>query len=299
MKPLVTGIALLALAVAPVASATVVAQWDFNRPVSTGGVIAASSGTGGFTHFGRPTSFLIIPFASAPSNGTPTDPGDPTLSATTRNKSVGANHGASLTAVPPVPSGSRGVQATTSTVGFYGINVSFHLSAGFRTSRYYQLTFTSDGINYAPPSAGTGSTATNLGTFNAGTAFSSASVSNTGLIDIRANDGLITSTATQITNGFIWNLSYSLPFGSPFENNPTFGFRIAPVIDPNGTDYVSSFAGTTSADTVKGYLPGSGSLGGGSTNYDLVTVTGVPEPTAALTLPGVAALALRRTRRRA
>ena len=73
--------------------------------------------------------------------------------------------------------------------------------------------------------------------------------------------------------------------------------------DPSylGTDgavgYLSSFAGTDTSDATNGYNRSLAS--GGSMRMDLVTVTGVPEPTFGLAGSGLAVAALTALRRRA
>ncbi|MGI9428274.1 MAG: PEP-CTERM sorting domain-containing protein, partial [Bythopirellula sp.] len=87
---------------------------------------------------------------------------------------------------------------------------------------------------------------------------------------------------------YLFDLSYAFPSGSIYENSPNFAVRIGAVHATGGSDFVSSHAGTTSADDVSGYT-NSTSQGGGTVRYDLVKITGIPEPTTiALAVCGLA-----------
>jgi hypothetical protein len=167
--------------------------------------------------------------------------------------------------------GGRIARFNTSTAGFLAPKVTFDAMQGFRSSRFYRMEATTDGTTFGPlPAGGTGSTVSN--------SFGTASISASGLIDFRTVTGLID---VGNGNGYLHDLSYTFPSGTAFDNNPNFGIRIYAIFDPNGTDYVSSFAGTTSADTASGYIRNT-SLGGNQIRYDLVriTATEIPEPAA-------------------
>ena len=232
-----------------------VAEWNFNAATSPGN---ASTGTG-------TTSGAFFPFASSLplQNGSPNDTNPVIVNGGPNNASAprsGPN--------PGEASGGRQFGISTSLAGFGTPTVIWDVLAGYRTSRYYQITATTDGVNFNPVPTGTGSSGSN--------AFGSFTVSNDGLISIEAVDGLID---TDDGVGYLNDLSYSFPGGSAFDNNPDFGIRIAAVWEPGGSDFVSSFAGTDATDTVSGYIRDT-SLGGNLARYDLVRVVGtVPEPT--------------------
>jgi hypothetical protein len=277
-----SSLALLVALVSPTMGA-IVAQWNFNAQSNPSN---ASTGVGTTTGFGSGLAFAFTPNQTG-------SPGDlnPVLIGAGLNNNAAVRSAAAIGSA----SGIRGIDIKTSLVGYNTPTISWHQLGGFRTSRYYQILATSDGINYAPVPVGTGSSATVLGS---GTQLSlSATVSNTGLVDIRTSDGLIPAA----TNGgaFVYPLSFTFPTGTVYDNNPNFGVRIVSVWDPNGTTYVSSFAGTTSADATKGYSTTT-TAGGGSIRYDLITVTAVPEASTILCLSfaSVATFVVHRVRSR-
>ena len=192
-------------------------------------------------------------------------------------------------------SGTRILGAMVSTLDASGgLTVSWHAAQGYRASRYYQFSVTSDGVTYAPPTGGTGST---VGVAGQST---TATVDGNGLVTFIVNDGTILPSDNFPADSYSYAFSYTFPAGSAYENNPNFGFQLAAIYDPSGTDYVSSFAGTTgTADAVSGYIR-STSAGGNSIYYDVlqVEVGVVPEPgTIALSM-GLVALGLVMYRRR-
>lgn len=279
----------VSLAMTACASAATLVQWNFNQQTSptnpsTGvGTIARTPGTGAFAVGFTPSQL-----------GSPGDPNPVLIGSTLSNNAVARASAPSLTA-----SGTWGIDVKTSTVGFGSPKISWHLLGGFRTSRYYQVFATIDGVNYAPVPVGIGSTAANLGSATLATngqpqTTQSAGVSNSGLVTVITSDNMIPTASTGAA--FIYELSYTFPAGTVYENNPNFGVRIAQVFGPGNTDYVSSFAGTTIADTTKGYTVTT-NAGGGSLRYDMVTVSAsVPEPTM-LSGVGLAAVGLLGRRR--
>jgi len=264
------------------ASAELVAEWNYNAASSPGN---ASTGTG-------TTSGSFFPFTSSlpDQSGSQADTNqveifDP------NGISLGFNNanGQRSSPAPGEASATRLYGVNTSTAGFTDISVTWDFLGGFRTSRYYQIFATSDGATFNPVSGGVGT-----GSVEAGVG--SATVDSSGLITVNIDDGLIPPNADTPTD-YLLDLSYSFPNGSAFENNPDFGFRIAAIHAPGGADYVSSFAGTTGADPNSGFT-NSTSAGGGTIRYDLIRVTGIPEPTAlALAACGLAYAGLRRRRK--
>lgn len=239
--------------------AATIAAWNFNAGTSPG---TASTGVG-------ISSGFAFPFSSALplQDGSPNDTNPVVVNGGPNNASA-VRSGPNPLEAP----GGRVARFNTSTVGFLAPTVTLDLMQGFRSSRFYQMQATSDGVNFgALPTGGTGSSVSN--------AFGSASISDTGLITIQTVDGLIDTAQGQ---GYLHDLSYSFPAGTAFDNNPSFGVRIFATFDPNGADYVSSFAGTTSADTTAGYIRNT-AAGGNQIRYDLVRISGVmiPEPTTA------------------
>lgn len=274
--------ATIASAVSLSASAATLAHWNFNAQSSPSN---PTSGTGTIAGFGSTLAFGLTPNQS----GSPGDTNPVIISGSPNNSQAGRT-GAAIGSA----SGIRGVDIKTSTVGYEAPTVSWHLAGGYRTTRYYQILATSDGVNYSPVPTGTGSAATTLGS---GTQLvNSATVSNTGLVTFISGDGLILVSSNG--NGFAYPLSFTFPTGTVYDNNPNFGVRIVSIWDPNGSDYVSSFAGTTSADTTKGYSVTS-SVGGGTVRYDMVTVSAnlIPEPST-FALAGLGGYALLRRRAR-
>ena len=176
-------------------------------------------------------------------------------------------------------SGTRGVQFTGSTAGFTNIMLDMDLRMSSTVSRFFQLQATSDGSTYSNVSGGvaTGPTVLNNNV--------TATMSSSGLIQIQS------SPATQ---QFAEGFRYTFESNSLFENNANFGFRLLAVFDPvNGSNYISSNAGTTAAYSVNGTF-----------RLDNIAISGtsaVPEPTsiALLSVAGFAGLAASYRRRKA
>lgn len=259
------------------ASASLIAAWNFNAELSPSN---ASTGTG-------TSSGGFFPFTSAlpVMTGSPADT-DPVIINDGPNNSSAARSGPQ----PGEDSGTRLFGVNTSLAGFDTPTVTWDLLAGYRTSRYYQITATTDGTNYNPVPTGVGSSVSG--------SFGTAEVSADGLVTVITIDNLIPEPAGNLVwqDAYFSDLSFTFPTGTAYDNNPNFGVRIAAVWDPNGTDFVSSFAATDSTDTDKGYIRDT-SLGGNAIRYDLVRVSGIPEPTGLGLLAGCG-LALLGVRRR-
>jgi hypothetical protein len=295
---------------------TTIAQWNFNGTTSaTFNQPSAGTITTGSTYgFGQGTPAL--PFSSVIDTGALTDPGT-VISGTTFNRAQAVN--------PPLvsaPDGTVGVGYYTPTTGMAAgqpVQISWSQTVGFRSSRYWQLLVSTSGTigPFSVPSGGTGSSITQFVTgFNSGTSSISGTatvnVSSTGLIDFRTIDGnwlaqAVTTTGTltsPLAAGFVDNITYTLPVGQGYENNPDFAFAIVGLWDPTlaatsgTTGLVSSFAGTDSLDLVNGYNRSLAS--GGSMRIDMMTVTAVPEPSTIVMLGASlvgGSLAWRRRRR--
>lgn len=257
------------------AMADQVAQFNYNASSSPGN---ASFGSG-------TTSGSAFPFSSnlPETTGSPGDTNLVMISGSDNNSSANRSGPQPLEA-----SGGRAITWFTSMAGFEAPSISFDMLGGYRVSRYYQISATADGTNYTPVSGGVGSSGSG--------AFGSYDISSDGLIDFRTVDALIdNNTGT----GYMEDMSYTFPAASAYNNNPNFGVRIAAVWDPAGSDFVSSFAGTTAAaDATSGYIR-STAAGGNGTRYDVVTITAsVPEPTSLLLVAcGLGMVATRRRNR--
>lgn len=283
-------ITLLALIPAGVSAQFLVADWSFNTAsspstASVDNVIGGSAGdaTGAFFGFAPTVGEQI---------GSPGDTAPQELVGGSLHNGRAARSGPLADGTEA--SGTRIFGASASTNGYSGITVSWHAAQGYRASRFYQLSVTTNGVDYFPVSGGTGGSASVLG-INGQTS-SVASVSDDGLVTFVVDDGVIRSTTDG--DAFAYEFSYTFAAGD-VDNNPNFGIQLAAIYDPLAGDYVSSFAGTTgSADPVSGYIRSDAS-GGSSIFYDSVQITAaVPEPgTVALSM-GILVLGVVMYRRR-
>jgi hypothetical protein len=291
------------------AEATLLNQWNFNSTTAadyrqpTAGTVLSGTVAG----YGPLQSAPSAPLPSVLVNGTPLDPGT-LISGTNFNRSAIIN--------PPLltaANSSVGVQFLAPTTGMNpgeAVQLSWSQTVGFRSSRYWQLLVSTNGLNgtYTAPAGGTGSSISQLvNGYTSGTAAISGTatveVSELGIIDFRTIDGnwltqAVTTSGTipaPLAAGWVDDISYTLPTGQGYENNPDFAFAIVGLWDPNlplatsgTTGLVSSFAGTDSTDLVNGYNRSVGS--GGSMRLDMVSVYAiVPEPSI-YTLLGFASL---------
>jgi hypothetical protein len=238
-------------------SAGLLTEWNYNAETNIGD---ASTGTGTTTGGGS------FPFTNTlpNSNGSSADPG--TVITQGLNNQEWTRRGPNA----GEPSGDRSVTWATSTAGTTDIKLTWDMVAGYRTSRYYQISAATDGTTFVPVSGGIGA-----GSATPGVGF--ATVNSVGLITVMLDDGFEPDPSLDpvVPIDYLFDLSYAFPSGSAYENNPNFAVQIAAVHAPGGSDFVSSFAGTTSADAVSGYARS----GGNDTRYDLVRISGIPEPT--------------------
>ncbi|MEI8045223.1 MAG: hypothetical protein WCL11_27675 [Verrucomicrobiota bacterium] len=289
----------------PTARGTVVAAWNYNSTV-TASYLAATTGNGTTAGYGQGSP--SAPLTSLINNGSASDPG--TLQTTIAGTYF---YDRSITVNPPLLTAANlsvGIKWTASTAGYTNpIKITWSQTVGYRSSRYWQILASTDGTTFVIPTGGIGSNISSSVTSydSSNTAINgnaTATISNSGLIDIRTlnfNSLVPTSTTTNSITangwGFLDNLSFTLPTGQGYENNPNFAIAIVGAFDPsylgsNGTlGLVSSYAGINSTDLTNGYNRASAS--GGSMRIDLVTIssTAVPEAsTLGLMVLGLASL---------
>jgi hypothetical protein len=294
------------------------AQWDFNNAVASESATASenflgtSSGRAG-TAAGFGQGNPPVPFSSVLTTGSPVDPGIP-FNDVTRNLGATVN--------PPLTSAANnsvGLAFRVSTAGMapgVPVQITWSQTVGWRSSRYWQILATTDGINFSPVATGTGSSITTVingyeidepavpfvspATYAAISGTASVNVSNSGLIDFRTIDQNSLGPTNVPDVGFVNGISFTFPLGLGYENNPDFGFAIVGAFDPSygGIDgaegLVFSVFGTDSADTVNGY--NCGQAVGGSMRLDMVTV--IPEPSTYAAILGALGLTVVLIRRR-
>ncbi len=269
------------------ASAALVNEWDYNAgpPFSTD----ASTGSG------ESSGFAIPIFGFPLNDGSSDDPASVSpWDGTSQNGAATRSAPSSNNGDPNGPASGLAIAQWNTSTPQSDIVFTWDMVSGYRSSRFYQISVTTDGVNYNPVSGGvgTGSTVAGVG---------SATVDSDGLITVLFDDGFVPGNGKPVgapAVDYLTDLSYAFPTGSAVESNPDFGIQIAAIHDPNGSDYVSSFAGTTEmGDPNSGFIRSSGS-GGGSTRYDMVSISGIPEPaTLALAACGAAFACTRRRRR--
>lgn len=234
------------------AQEALIAEWSFNQSTgSTGpstnniygpsladevdGAAIVAGGFIGLSGFG----------AEGKDIGSPGDTNErPLIGTTENNNAMGLSGARSVLdeSGDPDPSGTRALTITASTLYYSGeLTISFHASHSYLGSRYYQILATSNGIDYLPVSGGTGSFSGDSLGINEQTS-SSVTVSDDGIITWITDEGVVPSSSNG--DAFVYEISYTFPAGSAYVNNPYFGFKIAEIHDPSGTDYVSSYAGT-------------------------------------------------------
>lgn len=227
--------------------------WNFNSTISD-----TSTASGVLTPAtGTGSLALVGGTLSTFAGGSTTDPA-PSADNSGLNASTYPAQGANNKAA--------GVRYSVSTVGFLeGIEIKLDLRLSGTASRFFQLQLSSDGINFADA---VGGVATVGGPLNSNT--------NVSFTDA----GLYSHTASSASQTFVSNITYTLPDGSLFEDNSNFAFRWVSTFAPTTSTYISSNAGTSAAYSVSG-----------TTRFDMVSVTPVPEPTSVgLVFAGMAVL---------
>lgn len=217
--------------------AQTLAQWNFNSvtndATTSTGSLNPSTGTGTLTLVGGTTSTF--------SAGSPGDP------------NTTDNSGLQTTGYPAqgTGSGTAGVQFAVSTAGLTGaIQLSLDFRQSGTQSRAFQLQLSTNGTIFTNASGGTATVAGPVNS-NANTSFNSAG--------LYLNDAGTSQT-------FVQGITYTLPAGSAYANDPNFAFRWVSVFDPAAGTYVASNPANTYAAT-------------GTARFDLVTVAAaVPEP---------------------
>jgi hypothetical protein len=278
----------------------VVTQWGFNLVGSSVSALAsgtgtynnhAASGVGGTTGVGSGVALLLSGSFPANAFGALND----NTVAATSNGYVTMNN------ANPTDASGQGVEWHVSTAAKTNIAFALDILPGSRTSKYWQVYYTSDGATWQPaPAGGTGGSVSSTN----GTAIT---MSSSGLATITSIPAGIVSSGSGTANplnqvgNWVNGLSYEFPVGGAWENNPNFGVGLFQIHNPfqtntAATDYgfVSALAGTNSTDTTTGYIRGSAT--GGTQRFDMVTVSAVPEPTS-LALLSVAGLFCRRSRK--
>ena len=314
MRHSMTVIAVGSAMAASASASSVIAQWNWNSTV-TSNYNRPSSGTvvtGTVLGYGQ--SAPSTPLSSALHNGSSNDLGT-VISGTTYNRSATIN-------APLLSAANRsaGAMFSVSTAGMNAgeaVQLSWSQTVGFRSSRYWQLLVSTTGTSgaFAAPVGGIGSSVVQMvnGLTSGTTSISgnaSVNVSSDGVIDFRTINGnwlaqFVTATGSltaPLDAGFVDDITFTLPTGQGYENNPNFAFAIVGLWDPTitatsgTTGLVSSFAGTNSTDLVNGY--NRSLANGGSMRLDLMTVSAVPEPSTALFGAGALGLLLARRSRR-
>jgi hypothetical protein len=300
------------------ASANFIAQWDFNNAVASDNATASvnmlgtSSGRAG-TAAGYGQGNPPVPFGSVLTTGSPVDSG---ISFNDGTRNLG------ITVTPPLTSAASnavGVSFRVSTADIapgVPVQITWSQTVGWRSSRYWQILATTDGVNFSPVANGTGSSIStsingyeidepavpfvSAATFAPISGSGSVIVSDSGLIDFRTINQNNLGVSNVPDAGYVNGISFTFPLGQGYENNPDFGFAIVGAFDPSylgaaGTEgLVSSVFGLDSSDAVNGYDRSVGV--GGSMRLDMVTV--IPEPSTYAAILGALGLMVVLIRRR-
>lgn len=280
MKTAMLTAAITTLAASSMSSAAVLAQWDYNS-TSTSVLGAPSAGSGNATavNFGVTTTAIFTSKASAGQGSV----NDPVATPASNNRAATFD----TLGVAVGDSGKRGPSFFTSTHNKTDLVLSFELVARRQASRYWQIIVTANsGATWAPVPTGTASAT------SASSNSTTALISNTGLIDV-ISDGPSTSTAINaIMPTSFSSFTYAFPSGSSYEGKLGFGFAIVPVVDSTTGAFVSSSASFAGGSA---YATG---LATARLNLDMVTISGIPEPTSFLAVTAIAAAGLARRSRR-
>jgi hypothetical protein len=240
---------------AAAASGQIITQWNFNSnppDSNTGtGTLVPNIGSGTISNIGGTT----FTFASGDASGGSSDP------------ATGDDSGWNLTTFPAqgTDSGTAGMQALVSTVGYENIVVSWDLRTSNTGSRYYQFQYTLDASAAMPTWTPFGGDANNVFTSVGGDMWN---------------------------NGNVVDLS-SVPGAN---NNANFGFRIVSVFSPVG--FTTTTAPIATYDPFEAYRAANADdrsySTAGTWRFDMVTVVPAPGALGLLGLGGVVAVRRRR-----
>jgi hypothetical protein len=228
-----------------VAQSAIITQWNFNSvpadSSTTTGSDVASIGSGTISRIGGTT-------------GTYTTGAGSTDTAATDNT---AYHTTTYPA-QSTGSGTAGIQFNVSTFGFKNIRVSFDRRYSSSASRWQQLQYSTDGVNYS--------------------AFE----------DFANNEAFPTTPLLMINNK-----SFNLSTITGLNNNANARFRVVSIFGTTTASGGSVYT-TVGSTSVGGAAYG----GGGTLRYDMLTVQGdvVPEPASVLALALGGLLVIRRKR---
>jgi hypothetical protein len=219
----------------------IITQWNFNDSTAN-----PSIGSGSISTIGDVTA---AGFSSGSGSSDPTQPG----------------LGYQTTPYPAqsTANATAGIQIDVDTTGFFNIHGSFDLRTSNTASRWYQIQYTLDGVNF-----------NNLGDPNR--------------MGTEANAG----------DRFHNLNTFSLAGISGANNNANFGLRVVSAFSPvaftevsSNTTYAANSAYEVARNTTSVY-------GGGTWRFDMVTISGtaIPEPTAfgLFCLAGLGGLSRRR-----
>jgi len=223
------------------ASAQTITLWNFNSNPSDAntatGLLTPAIGSGAGSLLGGNTAS----FASGDASGGSTDP------------NLGDDSAWNTTTYPLITAGSgtAGARFSSSTLGFYNIEVSLDLRTSNTSSRYWQFLYTTDGSTFSP--------------------FGGSTVNGT--------PNIFTSAGGDTWNN---NWSVSLVGVSGVDNNPNFAFQLVSVFSP--TAFTQTTGGLASYGANAAYRASAADdrayAATGTARFDMVEVTSVPEPTA-------------------
>jgi hypothetical protein len=253
-------ILLISFFTANAAQGAIVAQWNFNSnppDISTAtGTATPSTGSGTITTIGGVTN----PGFNSGAGSSDTADSD--------------NSGFQTDTYPAqsTASGTAGIRLDVSTAGFTApaytsLELSFDLRTSNTSSAWYRIDYTTDG----------------------GTNWTIGSATK------------VNNPSASGSNGDRWHNVQSITINNLAAlNNADFAFRVVSVFNPNAFTQVNSnisYDAGTAYEVARNPATGSNSAyAGGTWRFDMVTVTAIPEPSAAL-LGGFGLLALLRRRR--
>ncbi|HAC91543.1 MAG TPA: hypothetical protein DCF63_13070 [Planctomycetaceae bacterium] len=224
----------LAFAAATGLHADTITQWNFQDGV--GGTNTPNIGTGTISHLGGVTH---TGFNSGSGSSDPVQPG--------------SAHQTTTYPAQSTASGTAGIQFAVNTTGFQNVICKFDLRTSNTSSRWYQIKYTTDGINFV-----------DLGTPVRLERFDTSDPPNEiGVGDFFSNQRTVDFTG--------------VPAGN---NNPNFAFQVVSVFSPVAfTEFVSStnYLENVAYEAARNRGPGLGTqsaYAGGTWRFDMVTIEG-------------------------